>query len=474
VAAGAAPATSGFIAYDSTNNNFHGGLSSADSKFANFTATPAANNNCVKWLVSGSNYLLGDAGAACGTGAGANPQLSNLSGTVAINLSLVPGAVNSVALGSATLPFTNLYLGTVANQAASFDTSALSANRSVTIPNAASTTVQSDTGASNNFLTAISASGVISKAQPTLANLAGGSAGANSYDFTGASITRPLRRLAFASFPGTCTALTDFLTRSDPATAGQAVYLCNSAGTGWDLVGDGGGGGGANTALSNLTSPTAFNQHLLAGTDNTFDFGATGASRVRTAYLGTSLEVQGSGAGAMKLWNSAHTYYISFGAPASFGANVPWIWPSTDSVGCFRSDGSGTVTIITCGGGAVLRTLSWFFPGTVAAGVQTVRALVPEGATSCLLTNSRISVNTTGSTASTWNIARCTTAAGDCTATSNIYTSAVTLNSSTQSVAGGTPNTTTVSAGDAFKVNLVSVGTGLGDVTVALSYTCTN
>jgi len=74
-----------------------------------------------------------------------------------------------------------------------------------------------------------------------LANLAGGVARANSYDFTPASVTRPLRRLPFASFPGTCTALTDFLARSDPATAGQVVYVCNAAGTGWDLVGDGGG-----------------------------------------------------------------------------------------------------------------------------------------------------------------------------------------------------------------------------------------
>jgi hypothetical protein len=81
VAAGAAPATSGFIAYDSTNNNFHGGLSSADSKFASFTVTPAANNNCVKWLVSGSNYLLGDAGAACGSG-GSGDNIS-VNGTAA-------------------------------------------------------------------------------------------------------------------------------------------------------------------------------------------------------------------------------------------------------------------------------------------------------------------------------------------------------------------------------------------------------
>lgn len=36
------------------------------------------------------------------------------------------------------------------------------------------------------------------------------------------------------------------------------------------------GAGGANTALSNLTSPTAINQHLLPGISNTYDFGNSG------------------------------------------------------------------------------------------------------------------------------------------------------------------------------------------------------
>lgn len=47
------------------------------------------------------------------------------------------------------------------------------ATRTINIPNANSTTVQADTGASNQFLTAISAQGVISKAQPSFSNLSG-------------------------------------------------------------------------------------------------------------------------------------------------------------------------------------------------------------------------------------------------------------------------------------------------------------
>lgn len=68
-----------------------------------------------------------------------------------------------------------------------------------------------------------------------------------SNDFTTATITRPFRWLAFASFPATCTANKDMLVRSDALTAGQAVYICNAAGNGWTLVGDGAGAAVAGT-----------------------------------------------------------------------------------------------------------------------------------------------------------------------------------------------------------------------------------
>lgn len=58
---------------------------------------------------------------------------------------------------------------------AQFDVSniATATTRTVNIPDANSTTVQPDTGASNQFLTAVSAQGVISKRQPNFADLAG-------------------------------------------------------------------------------------------------------------------------------------------------------------------------------------------------------------------------------------------------------------------------------------------------------------
>lgn len=68
VGAGLTTAVNGGIGYDSTNNMLHAAQSAADAKIPQFTITPA-NDDCVKWVVSGSNYKLGSAGGVCGSGA---------------------------------------------------------------------------------------------------------------------------------------------------------------------------------------------------------------------------------------------------------------------------------------------------------------------------------------------------------------------------------------------------------------------
>lgn len=64
VAAGATTTTNGFGAYDSTAHMLHFAQSSADAMVPQFTITPG-NNECVKWVVSGSQYKLGSASAGC-------------------------------------------------------------------------------------------------------------------------------------------------------------------------------------------------------------------------------------------------------------------------------------------------------------------------------------------------------------------------------------------------------------------------
>jgi hypothetical protein len=165
-------------------------LGDAGGKCAHYTITPT-NGDCVTW--SGTGGLLGDAGAACGAGAGGmNTNMNNMANPTLMSQSLVPASVNSIAVGTQAIPFTNVFIGTVANQAGSFDSSALTANHVIKFPNADSTAVQNCPSASHQFLTQIlQSSGACTTAQPTLADIAAGLAPSGLFDFTNSTMEIP-------------------------------------------------------------------------------------------------------------------------------------------------------------------------------------------------------------------------------------------------------------------------------------------
>jgi hypothetical protein len=420
----------------------------------------------------------------------------------------------------------------------------------------------------NQYATAIAASGDLTCAQPSTSNLSDGTNilknnQANTYatsglqDFSPSTLALP----AGTTLPPSCAANKEIYVDMDATPAGQQLYLCNATGDGWNLIGDGGGGGGGDNISVNGTAAADadFDDSTPAAPANAINVKwqkDTGTPNNISAYLpyaapltvsGGNLTVQaGSGSQNGYIsstdWNTfngkenaltfnsplsrsvntiscptcitsavtslqSQTGNLTFATPGTTGTapnwsaltlNIPMASASGVTAGLISKTNydtftakpdlvaSGSTGIAAYNAGTastaarsdhthrVIRAMQWHFPGTVVAGVQTARSLVPEGVSNCALTNSRLTAGTVGSTATTWNIQRCTTAAGDCTATADIYSSNITLNASAQSVAGGTPNTTTATAGDAFRVNLVSVGTNLADVTVALSYTCEN
>lgn len=71
----------GVIDFDTTASNFHAYANGADSIIAaSATSLSPTNGHCIDWVVSSGNILLGDAGAACGSGGGISfPQ--TVSGT---------------------------------------------------------------------------------------------------------------------------------------------------------------------------------------------------------------------------------------------------------------------------------------------------------------------------------------------------------------------------------------------------------
>ncbi len=181
------------------------------------------------------------------------------------------------------------------------------------------------TTCTNQFVRDIAAAGTLTCATVAKADAAATfvhTDQANTYstgtqDFEAAAVTRPYRRLAFASFPGTCTANREFLERSDPATAGQVVYVCNAAGTGWDLVGDGGAGGG----ITSLASQTGATQTItrgagIGGTSATNDHSFTTASGEADFLAAGALTCGAATQGKMQVHTTPLQYCDNAATPA--------------------------------------------------------------------------------------------------------------------------------------------------------------
>ena len=128
------------------NHSFHFDTSAVASNVA--VVVPNAASNTVQGIANPSdseavNYVGTDGvqHRFTPTGTGANTTLSNL-GSVALNASLIPGVAAAENLGTAPLPFGDLFVGGAANHSFHFDTSAVASNVAVAIPNHASNTVQ--------------------------------------------------------------------------------------------------------------------------------------------------------------------------------------------------------------------------------------------------------------------------------------------------------------------------------------------
>jgi hypothetical protein len=175
--------------------------------------------NCIDSGGNHLNYTTATNAFSCGTtggiGGGATTALDNLA-AVAINTSLLPGTAGTVNLGSGTKPFAEIFLagtsGTPGTNNFKITGASTSGTRVVTLADGASMTVIADTGAANNFLTAISATGVISKAQPTYTNIGTGTVSGATLDAeAGSNVLKFPRKFSFRF--------------ADCDTAGNGVFM---------------------------------------------------------------------------------------------------------------------------------------------------------------------------------------------------------------------------------------------------------
>jgi len=343
----------------------------------------------------------------------------------------------------------------------------------------------------NQYATAIAASGNLTCSQPASSNLSDGANvvknnQANTYSGGGLQdlSAQKLALPAATTLPGTCTANKEVYVDTDATPAGQQVYLCNASGNGWNLIGDGGGGGGDNISVNGT-----------AATDADFDDSTPGAPA-------NAINVKWQKDAATPNNLSA---YVPYQAPLTVtGGNLDCQDASGAQKGCLTSANwttfNGKPNLVTAGtagsgpskvGDATtaarsnhdhrsIHSVTWFFPGTPATGVQNMTLALPEGIVNPAITDMRATVNTTSASSSTFNLQRCT---ANCTGTSptfaNIYSTNLTLNANTRTAAKAAApdqNVTGLAAGDQFKANLVSIGASLADVTVTMTvkYDTTN
>ncbi len=147
------------------SNNF---LTAISASGAISKAQPSASSLSNGVTGSGSVVLASSPSLTTpNIGAATATQISGLTSAI------TPNAAGGTDIGSAALPLANIYVGGAATNNNKITSAVTAAARTFTLPDANSNSVIPDTGASNNFLTAISSGGVISKAQPAFSNISG-------------------------------------------------------------------------------------------------------------------------------------------------------------------------------------------------------------------------------------------------------------------------------------------------------------
>ncbi|HLK07595.1 MAG TPA: hypothetical protein VKV30_06635 [Candidatus Angelobacter sp.] len=128
-------------------------------------------------------------------------------------------------------------------------------------------------------------------------------------DFSGA-VTAPVRTVLTANIPPLCLTSKELLLVTD-AFPGQQLFVCNSTGNGWVLLGDGGGSAASSNVSGNTTGTLESVSQLGSGTgltvSSTSGTAVSASSTNGTALHGdsTSVGAQGSSQGGIGVWAAA-------------------------------------------------------------------------------------------------------------------------------------------------------------------------
>ena len=265
----------------------------------------------------------GSGGGSGTVNTGADTHLAVYAGTgttvddANTNATLVAGALE-LGTNTTTLGTLKLYGNTSGNVKIT-PNAAAGTNIVCTLPATDSNTVIPDTGASNNFLTAISSGGVISKAQPSYANLSG----------SGSTNITTLGTITTGVWNGTDVAVADGGTGVSTITnhgvvlgQGTSAVVATAAGTAGNLLMSGG-----------ASADPSFNANSVL-TNGALDLGAN------ASVIGT-LKLYGNTSGNVKITPNAVA-----------GTNIVCTLPATDSNTVIPDAGASNnfLTAISSGG----------------------------------------------------------------------------------------------------------------------------
>jgi hypothetical protein len=249
----------------------------------------------------------------------------------------------------------------------------------------------------------------------------------------------------------------------DPGASAGTTKFLREDGT-WAIPAGGGGSGtpGGGNQQVQFNDGGVFN----GNSGFTFDKG-TGNLNVSGTVTASAFTSSGSGPWSVE---------GAFGTLSAPGANKSKVGFGSSGQLQVAENGSATFVDFSKAGHehSSIHTLTWFFPGVPASGVQNLTLALPEGITGITILDVRVTANTVSTGLSAVNVQRCT---ASCTASSatfaNIFSSDLSLAASTRTAVKGAvadQNVTGLAAGDLFKANLVTVGASLADVTVTMTY----
>jgi hypothetical protein len=144
---------------------------------------PAAADLSDGTVGSGTHILMVTSVTGSGTqgvlAVGPNLSGPTLTGTTILAGTVVPDTAGGENIGSASLPFANLYIGGAATNNIKV-TGTATAARTFTLPDADSNPVQPFGGAAHQFITSILSTGLIISARPSVSDLSDGTTGSGS------------------------------------------------------------------------------------------------------------------------------------------------------------------------------------------------------------------------------------------------------------------------------------------------------